>query len=174
MSYTPEQARAILEERARELARSPLSPVVEERLEVVVFALAQERYALETEHVREVLPLVDLALVPGGPDFLVGVINLRGQLLPIVDPRKILGLATRGLSDQAVVVVLGNERAEFGILVDAVQAVTALPTQSLRELPETVGSVAAGYLRGVTSDALILIDGTALLRDPRLIVDQGD
>src|SRR5947209_17100846 len=79
---SPERARAVMEERARTLARiPPRAPHATEVLEVVTFGLADERYAVETRHVREVVRPAEFTPVPGAPDFLVGLVNLRGDIL---------------------------------------------------------------------------------------------
>src|SRR5947209_17105793 len=123
-ALSPERARAVMEARTRELARVP--PVAERHtklLEVVCFALANERYAVETRYVREVKELSDYTALPGAPPFLLGVINLRGEILAVIDLRKFFGVADRGVTDLSRVVVLGGERAEFGVLADATHEV---------------------------------------------------
>ena len=106
-----------MEERARRLAR----PAAEVRgsgdtLEIVVFGLASERYAVENRYVREVVRLADLAPVPGAPEFMAGVTNLRGEILAVVDLRRFFGVPARGITDTSRVVVLGADEAEFGVL----------------------------------------------------------
>src|SRR5207302_8831124 len=110
----PDRARALLEERARALARPPAAAPAGDALQVVAFALANERYGIETRHVREVVRLTDYTPVPGAPDFLLGVMNLRGEVLAVIELRKFLGVATRGVSDLSRVLVVGGDRAEFG------------------------------------------------------------
>lgn len=175
LHLSPERSRAVMEERARVLARVPAVPTgAAETLEFVVFALAGERYGIETHYIREVVRLADYTPLPGAPDFLVGVTNLRGQVLAIIDLRRFFGVEVRGLSDLSRVLVAGLDRPEFGILADAVHDVVTLPRDRVLEPPETVAGVAREYLRGVTADALILLDGSALLQDARLVVDQGE
>src|SRR6185312_5009031 len=90
---SPERARAILEERARLLARiPPAPPAVGESLQVVVFRLGDERYALETQYVREVVRLSDYAPLPGAPAFVLGILNLRGEILSVLDLRPFCGV----------------------------------------------------------------------------------
>jgi purine-binding chemotaxis protein CheW len=174
LQLPPERARLVMEERARALARVPQSPTAQgERLEFVVFSLANERYGISTAYVREVIRLTDLTPLPGAPDFVAGVTNLRGQVLAVMDLRKFFGVAVRGLSDTSRVVVLGGERPEFGVLADAVHHVLTLPIDQVLDPPESVAGIARGYLRGVTGDALVLLEGSALLQDSRLIIDQA-
>ena len=90
---TPERARRILEERARAVARVPAAaPAVGALVEIIRFALGEERYAVETNCVREILRFKAATPLPGTPDFLVGVTNLRGQILAVFDLRRFLGI----------------------------------------------------------------------------------
>jgi purine-binding chemotaxis protein CheW len=172
---SPEKARAVMEERARRLARVPEADEREgELLQVVTFTLGNERYGLETRYIREVIPLADFTPLPGAPDFLIGVTNLRGQILAVLDLRKFFGVAVKGLTDQTRVIVLGEDRPEFGVLADATYEVTTLRPADVLDPPETVAGGGRDYLRGVTADALLLLDGGVLLNDPRLFIDQGD
>jgi purine-binding chemotaxis protein CheW len=172
---SPERARQVMEARARDLARvPPRAPAAAEVLEVVTFALANERYAVETRHTREVIRFTDFTPVPGAPDFLVGLVNLRGEVLAVFDLRKFFGVAEQGVTDLSRVIVLGGERAEFGVLADAVHEVTALRIDEVAEPPGSVAGVAREYLRGVTREALLVLDGAVLLRDGRLFIDQAE
>jgi purine-binding chemotaxis protein CheW len=171
---TPERARALLEERARALARPPAATSDAGVLHLVTFALANERYGIEARHVRAVARLSDYTPVPGAPDFLLGVMNLRGEVLAVVDLRKFLGAAVRGVSDLSRVLVLGADRAEFGILADEAHEVRPLAADAVLDPPASVAGIGREYLLGVTADALIILDGAVLLRDPRLFIDQGE
>jgi purine-binding chemotaxis protein CheW len=174
LELSPERARAVMEERARALARVPAEARAAEVLQLAVFTLANERYGIETRFVREVVRLTDYTPVPGAPEFLVGVINLRGEILAVIDLRKFLGVAPRGVTDLSRVVVLGGERAEFGVLADTADEVLALRTDEVHEPPGTVTGIGREYLHGITAAALIVLDGSVLLQDGRLFIDQAD
>ena len=173
--HSPEQARAIMDERARALARIPARPpAAAEVLEVVTFVLGDEVYALETRLVRRVMPSTPPTPIPGATGLLSGLINIRGELLPVFDLRGLLGASARAATERSRIFVLGGERDDLGILVDEARGVLTLRLDQV--LDPAPSSAAAGrhHLRGVTADALILIDGDSLLRDPRLVIDQGD
>ena len=175
LRVSPERTCEIMDARARALARvQQAEPDVGEALEVATFALADERYAIETCFVSEVIRLADCTRVPGTPDFLLGVTNLRGEILSVIDLRKFFDLPTRELSDQSRVVVLGGERPEFGVLAESAHEVTTLRREELLEPPGSVTGIGREYLRGVTRDALIVLDGAVLLQDARLFIDQID
>jgi purine-binding chemotaxis protein CheW len=158
-----EEVRERLQERARHLARPLTTTVGRDQLEVVTFTLAAETYAIESRHVIEVFRLRELAPLPGARQPITGLTAWRGDLLVVLDLRPVVGLPATSLNDLGRVVVLGRERHAFGILADAARDVTALDASQLRPPPE--GSQARdGIVRGMTSDAVLLLDGDAVLR----------
>ncbi len=175
---TPERKRQVLEERARLLARPTASPVANAPgspvLEVVAFTLGNEEYALETRHVREVVRLADWTPLPGAPPFLLGVLNLRGDILAVLDLRSFFGIAGQGPAEGARVLVLGTARAEFGMLADAAREVLAVRTDEVLEPPGSLAGAGREYVRGVTKEALVVLDGEVLLQDRRLFIDQDE
>jgi purine-binding chemotaxis protein CheW len=172
---SPERAQAILQERARVIARVPLEPPAPGTLlEVVTFALGTERYAIETSYVREVLRLKQYSPLPGTPDVLLGITTLRGQILAIMDLRSLFGLPSQADSGTSRIIVLGEQRIEFGMIADAVFEVTKLNVEDLREAPASVAGIAREFLRGVSADGLIVLSGTVLLNDSRLYIDVSE
>ena len=165
---------AILDERARRLAAAIADVTFAtgaEVLEVATFTLSGERYAIETRYIREIVPLADFTPVPRSPSFLFGVVNLRGDVLAVFDLRPLLGLGQGSISDLFRVIVLGRERAEFGVLADAVHEVTTLPAAALFDLPGTDGH--HRFVRGVTTEALAVLDGQLVLNDTQFSIDDG-
>jgi len=114
-----EGRREVLAERARRLARVPADPLRgEEVLELVGFVLGGERYGIESRFVCEVARLSRLTPVPGTPAFVLGITNLRGEILALFDLRHLLGVTADGITDLGRIVVLGVHRREFGLLAD--------------------------------------------------------
>jgi purine-binding chemotaxis protein CheW len=163
-----------MDARARKLARRPEAPATGEQLAVAVFQLASERYAIELRWICEVVRLTDYTPVPGTPDYIVGLTNLRGEIVAVVDLRRLFGLATPGLSDLSRLVVLGETRGELGVLVDSAHGTTAFSATDVLAAPAGVGEIAGACIRGVTRDAMIVLDGQALLADQRLVIDQAE
>lgn len=160
---TPEQSRRILEDRARDLARMSAPDTAPDTVEVLRFAVGGQGYAIESRYAVEVFRLHDLALIPGAEMPVVGVIGWRGRLLTILDLRAMLGASTTALDDLAYVVVLGEERAAFGVLVDSVEEITAL-APAMWSVGERGIRVNERYVRGVLPDAALMLDAAALLR----------
>jgi purine-binding chemotaxis protein CheW len=164
--------REVLEERARQLARVIDEPArAGEELEQVGFVLAGERYGIESRFVREVARLTRFTPVPGTPDFVLGVTNLRGEILALFDLRRLLGVVAEGVTDLGRNVVLGENRREFGLVADAAREILYIAGATVAQ-PETAWSRA--YLQGLTPDGVIVLSGEALLRDPRLTLDAGE
>jgi purine-binding chemotaxis protein CheW len=168
---TPAGERDHLEARARLLARPPQAALrPEDRLELLLFSLSGERYALETSAVREVVRFVDFTLVPGAPALLLGVTNVRGQILPVFDLRRLAGLVPKGLTDLSRLLVLGHDREELGLLADDVSSVEVMSRHDVLDPPEELAAMGRELLLGVTRDATTVLDIRALLRDPRLFL----
>ena len=173
LELSPERSSAILAERARKLARVPEAMAGSTSYQVLSFGLGSERYCLELKYVREVVRFVDFTPVPCTPEFVVGVTNLRGEVTCVIDVRKFFGLPEQGVTDLSRAIALGKDATELAILADRVFDVGALRAKDILRPPQSSG-VGHDYLLGVTSEAVIVLDGAALLRDPKLTIEQGD
>jgi purine-binding chemotaxis protein CheW len=161
----------VLKARARTLAREPeVTAAAQDQIGVVEFLLAHETYALESVFVREVHPLRDLTSLPGTPAFVAGIVNVRGQIVAIIDLRRLFGLPTKGLTDLNKVIVLHNQDKELGLLADAVLGVRRIALQEIQAPLPTLTGIHAEYLRGVTRDRTVILDGVRILLDPRITV----
>jgi purine-binding chemotaxis protein CheW len=167
--------RDVLDERARRLARVPdRRPDAAEVLEVATFSLDDERYAIETRHVRRVARLGDCVPLPGAPEALVGVINSGGEILAVFDLRVLFGRPRGRPNEPTYVIILGDEREEFGILADVAHEVVTMRVDAILAPSAALDDSRRHLLLGVTEEALVVFDGDALLGDERLIIDQGD
>jgi purine-binding chemotaxis protein CheW len=163
---------AVLRERARKLAQEEPKQASEAQLEVLVFDLGPETYAVETAFVREVHPLDDLTPIPCTPTFVLGVINLRGELSPVIELRRLLGLPERGLTNATRAVVIHNADMEFGIVADAIVDVRLLRTDEILPPPPILSGINARFLRGVTPNRMVILNAATILAYPGLIVNE--
>jgi purine-binding chemotaxis protein CheW len=167
--------RALLEKRASELAVKPVRALeTGERLEIVEFTMAHERYGIESKFVQEVSPLRELTPLPGTPPFVMGIVNLRGRVISLVDLKKFFALPEKGLSDTNHVIMLSSPEMEFGILADALLGVRDVLAGELQgDIPTFTGH-RKEYLVGVARDGTVVLDARKILGDPNIIVrDQG-
>ena len=163
-----------MDERARLLAQTPeQAPDTNEILEVITFRLGSERFAVETRFVCEVYEAGVVTPLPGSPRPFVGVTNLRGEILAVVDLREWFGVAPADGNQRTQLVIVGAERPEFGMVVDEVDEVRPLRIDEVFDPPGSVAGASRDWLRGVTEGALLVLDGHALLNDERLYVDEG-
>ena len=174
-AYSPSdrELRAVLRSRAAALAKT--GPKIREKqdvLKIIEFHLAGENYGVELEFVREVQPLKDFTPLPGAPPFVLGIINLRGEILSVVDLKKFFSLPERGLGELNKVIVIRNQRMEFGILADVVLGTRKITVDELNPAPPTVTGIGAEYLKGVTLDRLIIVNAQRILNDDKIIVQQ--
>jgi len=165
------EQKKILKARARTIAQEPPAEVdPEEQIAIIEFLLVYERYAIELSYVREVCSLKDLTSLPGTRPFVVGIINIRGQIVSIIDMKKFFDLPEKGLTDLNKVIVLGNNLMTFGLLVDAVGNVHRISLQDLQPSLPTLTGIRQQYLQGVTSDRLIVLDAARILADPGITI----
>jgi purine-binding chemotaxis protein CheW len=173
-SWAPEaqETRGILRQRARELAVEPAAEGTGDRIEIVEFLLATEHYGIETAFVREVCALKDLTPVPCTPAHVLGILNVRGRILSVIDLKKFFDLPERGLSDLNKVLVLESGAMAFGILADRIRGIRRLPAGSLQRNMPTLRDIRAVYLKGIAEDRTIVLDGQEILSSDRMVVNE--
>ena len=130
------------------------------------FMLADEIYGVNVMQVQEVLRYTDIAPVPGAPDYVLGIINLRGNVVTVIDTRNRFGLEGAPVTDQSRIVIIEADRHIVGILVDSVAEVINLQPTEIELSPNAGNDESAKFIQGVTSrdgKLLILIDLNKLL-----------
>src|SRR5690349_21044293 len=172
LNPTAGEQRNILRQRAQALARQPEIRVnTGECMEVVEFLLAHERYAAESRFVSQIYPLREFTPVPGTPEFLLGLVNVRGRILSVMDIRRFFELPERGITDLNKVIVLRTPLMELGILADGVLGIRSIPVDCLTKSLPTLTGIRTEYLRGVTPDLIAVLDAPRLLSDTRITVN---
>ena len=129
--------------------------------QLVVFDLSSEAYGVDIGAVREIIRLQDITKVPRTPEFVEGVINLRGKVIPVVDLRKRFGLPTEEESKENRIVVVDIGAQDIGVVVDAVTEVLRIPTESVEPPASVITTSDSEYLLGIAkldSRLIILLD----------------
>jgi len=128
-------------------------------MQVVSFALGSEEYGVDIAQVQEINRMVAITHVPRAPHFMEGVINLRGQLIPIIDLRTRFGMprTEHTKNTRIVVTEIGSKRV--GMVVDSVSEVLRIPTEQIEDAPDMIAGVDTEYIRGVgkVGDRLIIM-----------------
>jgi purine-binding chemotaxis protein CheW len=163
----------VLKTRARMLAQAHPTDEGEtgDLLDLMEFLLAHEHYALEFRFIREICPLRELTPLPCTPPFVLGIMNLRGQIISVVDFRGYVGLPVKGITELNRVVVLKSEEREFGILADEILGMRTIPRHEMQRQPFQEG-ILAQFIMGITPDACIVLDGGKILADRKIIVEE--
>ena len=132
----------------------------------VTFNLDHETYGINVMQVQEVLPMAEIAPVPGAPSFVMGIINLRGNVVTVIDTRMRFGLAREEAEPTSRVVVIETNEQIAGILVDSVNEVVEVGESEVDTAPNVGNDESARYIYGVVSrqdGLLILVDVNKLL-----------
>lgn len=137
-------------------------------LQWVTFKLQEETYGINVMQVQEVLRYTDIAPVPGAPDYVMGIINLRGNVVTVIDTRARFGLPPSEVTDNSRIVIIESERQVIGIMVDSVAEVVYLKQSEIDTAPNVGTDESAKFIQGVSNrdgELLILVDLNKLLSD---------
>ncbi|MFT6985351.1 MAG: purine-binding chemotaxis protein CheW [Psychromonas sp.] len=134
----------------------------------VTFQLENETYGINVMQVQEILRYTDIAAVPGAPDYVLGIINLRGNVVTVIDTRSRFGLMPADVTDNSRIVIIEAEKQVIGILVDSVAEVVYLKKSEIEAAPHVGTEESSQFIQGVTNrdgGLLILVDLNKLLSD---------
>lgn len=137
-------------------------------LQWVKFRLDNEIYGINVMQVREVLRYTEIAPVPGAPDYVLGIINLRGNVVTVIDTRQRFGLVTQDVTDNTRIVIIETGYNVVGILVDSVAEVVYLRLSEIEITPHIGNDESAKFIQGVchkNNELLILLDLDKMLSE---------
>ncbi|QNM97540.1 chemotaxis protein CheW [Chitinimonas koreensis] len=160
-------------ERSRQWAAPPPA-VAADTLVLLLFTLGEETYAVELAHVDTVLPIRQLTPLPGTPDFVRGIVGVRGRVVSVLDLRLLFALPRRGLADRNHLVVLRSAEMEFGLLADRIVGVQSLDPALLQTEQAGLAGLRRSVLRGIGPQQWQVLDGARLLAEPSLRIDDND
>lgn len=115
----------------------------------LTFRIASEDYGIGIEHVTEIVGMQHISPVPEMPEFVKGVVNLRGQIIPVMDVRLRFGMESREYDDRTCVVVVRMGDATVGLVVDTVKEVLDIPEGNVTEPPRVASARSARYIQGI-------------------------
>ena len=138
----------------------------DELLQLVTFSIGEEEFGVNILKVQEIIRTMEIAKVPRAPDFVEGVINLRGKVIPIIDLRRRFGLAPKAHDKNTRIIVIEINNIIVGFVVDAVSEVLRIPASTVEPPPPVVAGVDSDYISGVgkvQDRLLIMLDLDKLL-----------
>lgn len=137
-----------------------------ELLQLVTFSIGEEEFGVDILKVQEIIRTMEITKVPRAPEFVEGVINLRGKVIPIIDLRKRFGLESRDHDKHTRIIVIEINNMIVGFVVDSVSEVLRIPANTVEPPPPVVAGLESEYISGVgklEDRLLILLDLDSLL-----------
>lgn len=137
-------------------------------LQYVTFKLDDETYGIDVMQIQEVLRYTEIAPVPGAPDYVLGIINLRGNVVTVIDTRRRFGLVDAEMTDATRIVVMESSQQVMGILVDSVAEVVYLKSSEIETAPNVGNEESAKFIQGVCNkngELIILVEFDKMLAD---------
>ncbi|QTN00591.1 chemotaxis protein CheW [Sediminibacillus dalangtanensis] len=140
-------------------------------VKTIIFQLKQQQYGVDIQQVRSIERLVDVTEVPNTSDFIKGIINLRGQVIPIIDLKERLNLGKQDYSEETRVLIIEIEGVTAGLIVDEAKDVIDIDPEIIDPTPSMAGGVHSEFLRGVAKleDRLLIMLDFASIFDTREI-----
>lgn len=164
-----ETNQSILKKRAQELAQ-PLSikKHSEQQIELLEFELNQEHYGIQTIFIQEVYPLQEWTELPGTPDYILGIFNVRRRIVPLIDLRALFNISRDKPSNKEShqVIILQQEETQLAILTNNILGIRYINPEELQPTHQIVTDGNEAYIKGITHDQLIIINAEYLLKNP--------
>jgi len=117
--------------------------------QVIGFRIGQEEFGVPITKVKEIIKIINITRVPNAPSFVEGVVNLRGQVLPVIDVRRRFGLAAKEMTPETKIVIIELIDKMAGFLVDAVTEVRTIDDAMVTSAPAVIDGIDASYLSGI-------------------------
>jgi len=130
-------------------------------LQFVVFRLGKEEYGVNIMQVKEIVTYKEPTKVPNTPDFIEGIINLRGQIIPIVSLKKRFNISGESINDETRIIVMNLDSKQVGFIVDAASEVRTISEEDIENAPDIVAGIERKYITGIGKigeKILILLD----------------
>ena len=169
-----ERTKAILRKRSELLKIE--DKIVENKGELIKaleFQLSEERYAIDLSYVNEVIHINDITALPCTPSFILGIINVRGKILSVIDIKKLFNLPETGITNLNRVIVVKHEDIELGILADDIIGNNNIYRDNLQSDLTTITEVPDNLIIGISRDRLIVLDIKKFLLNEEIIIDEA-
>ena len=137
----------------------------------LTFILGKEEYGIEIGYVTEIVGLQSITEVPELPDYVKGIINLRGKIIPVIDVRLRFGKEAREYNDRNCTIVIEVKDISVGLIVDAVAEVLSIAQENIVPLPRLSGSSQQKYIKGIGktgSNVKLILDCNRLFNDDEI------
>lgn len=169
----PDDKNSILKQRARLLMVKPRkydkSP---EKIELLEFSISDEHYGIVVEYICEVISSKEFTPLPCTPNFILGIINVRGKIIAVMNLKKFLNLPDKTEIGNNKIIMVKHGDIELGILADEIFGSRDVILNKLQPAVTTVSGILNDYITGVTEDRLIVLNIKTLLENDRIIINE--
>jgi len=134
----------------------------------LTFRLENEDYGIQIRHITEIIVMQDITPIPDMPEFIIGLINLRGQIISIMDVRRRFGLKSKEYDDRTCIIVVNIDAISVGLVVDTVNEVINIPESVIDPPPRGHSDIESSYILGlakVGKKVKVLVDIERILQD---------
>ncbi len=148
-------------------------------IQLVMFTVSGEKYAIDIMKAKEIIKPVKVTPLPDVPEFIKGVINLRGMLLPVISMKERLGIAVENIEElghDARVILVAMEKMVVGIFVDSVEEIIRVSLKDIQAPPRIAKGIGSEYLQGICrmeGEALVMLDLNKILSSSERIMMEG-
>ncbi|AFR70049.1 chemotaxis protein CheW [Brachyspira pilosicoli] len=132
---------------------------VENSINLVTFRLGHNEYAIDIMQAKEIIKMEKITLIPNAPDYVEGVINLRGNIIPIVDLKKRFNLEENDGEKNTGIIIVKIDDVDMGIIIDAISKVVSIATSNIQPPPPMLSGIGQKYIKGVAKleDKLLVV-----------------
>lgn len=163
----------VLKERARILQKTKQeNQATGEQFDGLEFLLSGERYAVDSSYVSEVICIKNLTPLPCTPPFVFGIIYNRGEIISVIDLKKLFNLPNKGIANLNRVIIVKHDEIEVGILADEIIGNTTVSLQTLQKELPAINKIAENYIIGLSKERLIVLDIKEILLDEKIIINE--
>ena len=148
-------------------------------IQLVMFSVSGEKYAIDIMKAKEIIKPVKVTPLPDVPEFIKGVINLRGMLLPVISLKERLGIMTENIEElghEARIILVAMEKVVVGIFVDSVEEIIRVQLKDIQAPPRIAKGIGSEYLQGICrmeEEALVMLDLNKILSSSEKIMMEG-
>lgn len=171
---TDPKTNAILKDRALRLSKERAKPLKTKTLDMFEFKLENETYGIEISYISKVHFLKDLTYLPGMPPHVLGIINVHGVILPVIDLRILFEFQTHNLAHANSVIVVTVEESTFGILINEALGVMKISVDNIEPTLPTLTGVREKFTQGISFDNVIILNPQKLAHDETIVIDVGN
>ena len=132
----------------------------------MVFVINNQKYALSSKYITEIIEILPITKVPFLPEYMKGIINLRSTIIPVMDARMRFGMEPIEYSERTCIIIIENEANKIGLIVDAVNEVLTIPPKQIMESTKEKNDLKESFVNGISqinNDIQLILDCDSLV-----------